>query len=265
MSVRNRQLLDQLLEPDFSESELESEIDYPESDGQPMAETDRHIQTIVDLRSMLRDFFRADDLVYVGSNLLLYYVEDDPDKCIAPDVFVARGVGKHERRIYKLWEEQHPPNVVIEVSSRKTKKDDLNWKKQLYAWFGVREYFIFDPEYKLKPPLRAYRLRGGQFVEEAVIGGRVLSHELKLELVNSGKNLRLFDPTANAYLLSPDEAAAARREAESARQEAEAARREAEAAQHAEIEARLRVEAELERLRAELAALKRKPGKKSGK
>ncbi len=30
----------------------------------------------------------------------------------------------------------------------------------LYAWLGVREYFVFDPEYKLQPPLRAFRLHG---------------------------------------------------------------------------------------------------------
>lgn len=81
---------------------------------------------------------------------------------------MVRGVGNHERRTYKLWEEGHAPNIVIEVSSRKTQKENLNWKKQLYAWLGVREYFIFDPEYKLKPPLRAYRLHKGQYVEEAV-------------------------------------------------------------------------------------------------
>lgn len=203
-------------------------IDYPESDGEPMGETDFHIELITDLRKSLRDFFREDPGVYVASNLILYYIEDDPTKCVAPDVFVARGVGNHARRIYKLWEEKHPPAVVIEVSSRKTKNDDLKWKKQLYAWFGVNEYFIFDPEYKLKPPLRAYRLRGREYVEEAVTGGRVMSHELGLELVNTGETLRLCDPRTGQFLLTPDENAAARR----------------------------RAEAELEALRAELSRLK---------
>ena len=229
----------------------EAEIDYPESDGQPMAETDRHLQTIIDLRFALRDFFRAiDERVYVGSNMLMYYVEGDQDKCVAPDVFIVRGVGNHERRTFKLWEEQHAPNVVIEISSRKTKKEDLNWKKQLYAWLGVREYFIFDPEYKLKPPLRAYRLHGGQYIEEAVTSGRVLSNELKLELVNTGKELRLRDPLTERLLLTSDEIAGAQRRAE--------------AAQQAEAAARQAAEAELARLRAELAQLKRVAAKKRG-
>ncbi len=229
MSMHNRKVLAEI---DYPEPESE----YPESDGEPVAETDLHIQLIFDLRFVLRDFFRADKRVYVGSNLLLYYVEGDPTKSVAPDVFVARGVGKHERRTYQLWEEGQAPNLVIEVSSRKTKKEDLNWKKQLYAWLGVREYFIFDPEYKLKPAFRAYRLRHGQFVEEAVTRGRITSEELGLELVNTGKTLRLFDPAANSFLPTPDEEAAARRQAE----------------------------AELERLRAELAQLKRSTPKQRG-
>jgi len=223
---------------------LISEVDYPESDGEPVAETDLHIQSIFDLRFALRDFFRRDELVYVGSNLLLYYVEGDPSKSVAPDVFLVRGVTKHDRRIYKLWEEKHPPNVVIEVSSRKTKDEDLKWKKQLYAWLGVNEYFIFDPEYKLKPPLRAYRLRGKEYVEEAVTGGRVISEELNLELVNTGQALRLCDPHTGHFLLTPQEEAMARREAEARAAAAEA---------------------EMARLHAELARLKRRPAKKRSK
>ncbi|MGH9800814.1 MAG: Uma2 family endonuclease [Blastocatellia bacterium] len=251
MSVRNRKMLEEFDYPKV-------EIDYPESDGKPMAETDKHRDLMTALIGSLRNHFADAKDVYVSGNLLLYYVEGDLDKNVAPDVFVVRGVGKHDRRTYYLWEEQHAPSVVIEVSSRSTKKEDLNWKKQLYAWLGVREYFIFDPEYKLKPPLRAYRLRGGQFVEEAVTGGRVLSKELGLELVNTGKTLRLLDPRTNRFLLTPEEEAIARRQAEAARQDAEAAR-------GAEAAARQRAEAEVERLRAELAHLKRSTPKKRGK
>ena len=226
MSIRNRKVLE---EPEYPVAK----IVYPESDGEPMAETDLHIQLILDLRFVLRDFFRAEKQVYVGSNLLLYYVEGDPTKSVAPDLFIVRGVGKHDRRTYQLWEEGQAPNVVVEISSRKTKDDDLKWKKQLYGWLGVREYFIFDPEYKLKPALRAYRLHRGQFVEEAVTGGRVKSEELGLELVNTGKTLRLYDPQSNNLLFTPEEIAAARRQAQ----------------------------AELAQLRAELAQLKKQRGK----
>jgi hypothetical protein len=87
----------------------------------------------------------------------------------------------------------------------------LGWKKDLYAWLGVKEYFIFDPEYKLKPPLRAYRLRGQELVEEMVVGNRVTSEELGLELVNNGKTLRLYNPQTGEFLRTPAEEAASRR------------------------------------------------------
>jgi Uma2 family endonuclease len=208
------------------------EVDYPESDGEPMAETDTHRQLMVALIESLSNHFAEDPEVYVSGNLLLYYVEGDPTKSVAPDVFVVRGVPKGERRIYKLWEEGRAPQVVIELSSRKTKNEDLKWKRQLYAWLGVTEYFIFDPEYTLKPPLRAFRLRGGQLVEEAVTAQRVMSRELGLELVNDGRTLRLFNPQTGEFLLTPwEEAAAHRAEAEARRRAEQRAEHEAERAE----------------------------------
>ena len=179
-------------------------IEYPESDGQPMGETDKHILLMMTLRFMLDEFFRVTPRVYVGSNLMCYYVEGDPKKSISPDVFVVRGAEKGERRVYKFWEEP-APQVVIELSSRKTSKADLTTKKDIYASLGVREYFIFDPEYRLAPPLRSFRLHGADLIEEMVMGNRVVSAELGLELVNDGTNLRLLNPQTGEFLRTPAE------------------------------------------------------------
>jgi hypothetical protein len=94
------------------------------------------------------------------------------------------------------------------ISSRKTRKDDLGEKKDLYAWLGVREYFVFDPEDKLRPPLRAFRLRGEELVEAVVLKNRVVSHELGLELVNTEQTLRRWHPPTGKYLRTPAEEAA---------------------------------------------------------
>src|SRR5437667_12557280 len=53
-------------------------VEYPETDGEPFAETDTHAQLMIDLRFSLSEFFREDSGVYVSGNLLLYYVEGDP-------------------------------------------------------------------------------------------------------------------------------------------------------------------------------------------
>ena len=220
------------------QQDLRKHIYYPESDGQPMGETDKHIQLMIDLRMALQTFFLADEQVYVGSNLMCYYVEGDTSQSISPDVFVVRGAAKHERRVYKFWEEP-APNVVLEISSRKTRKEDLGKKKDLYAWLGVREYFVFDPEYKLQPPLRAFRLHGSDLVAEIVTNNRVWSAELGLELVNNGTTLRLWTPQTSEFLRTPAEEAAARYVEAAARQEAEA-RAEEEAARAARLAAKLR-------------------------
>jgi Uma2 family endonuclease len=195
------------------QKDILKQVEYPESDGQPMAETDKHRQLMVNLIESLQTYFATNPNVYVSGNLMCYYVEGDLTQSIAPDVFVVRGAAKHERRIYKFWEEP-APNVVLEISSKKTRKEDLGEKKDLYAWLGVREYFVFDPEYKLKPPLRAFRLRRAELVEELVRQNRVMSHELGLELVNDGHTLRLWNPATNEFLRTPAEEAAARQEAE---------------------------------------------------
>lgn len=208
-----------------------------------MAETDVHRQLLTDLVFTLSDFFRDESDVYVSGDLLLYYVEGDPRKRVAPDVFVVRGVSKGPRRIYKLWEEGHAPSVVIELSSRQTWREDLQAKWRLYSELGVGEYFIFDPEYDyLDEALVGYRLEEDQYVDLEVIDGRVRSEVLGLELVDTGETLRLYDPRTGQFLPTPMEEAALRRVETEARR--------------AETEARQRAEAEAARLREELARLR---------
>jgi Uma2 family endonuclease len=197
--------------------EIAETIEYPSSDGEPMAETDTHIKLMMNLRFTLSQFFRNREDVYIGSNLLIYYVEGDTRKRVAPDVFVVRGVGKHDRRVYKLWEEGRAPDVVIELSSRQTWGEDLQKKWRLYEQLGVKEYYIFDPEYDYLPsPLLAYKLREGQYEQIEVENGRVASEELGLELVDTGETLRLYDPRAGAFLPTADEETDARIKAEEA-------------------------------------------------
>ena len=201
-------------------------IRYPETDGKPMGETDIHIAQIIDLLFALTRYFREDPQVYVAADLLLYYVEGDPKEFVVPDVFVVRGVPKGQRRIYKLWEEGRAPDVVFEITSASTRREDLGTKRVLYADLGVKEYFVFDPTGEdLRPPLRAFRLSGSEYQP---LKEPVFSEVLGLELQIVDKHLRLFDPRTGKRLLTPAEADAAREAAE----------------------------AEVERLRAELEKLK---------
>lgn len=195
---------------------------YPERDGRPVAETDVHIEQLLELRETLAWHFRDDPQVYVSGNLLLYYVEGDPNERVSPDVFVVFGVPKGQRRTYKVWEEGKGPDVVFEITSRGTRREDLGDKKLIYADLGVREYFLFDPlgEY-LQPPLQGFRLTpsGYEPMQEEPLVSELLGLTLKVE---EGR-LRLYDRRTGQRLLTSHEARAAAiaAEAEIARLRAE--------------------------------------------
>jgi Uma2 family endonuclease len=187
------------------------EVEYPESDGKPMAETDVHRDLMARLIDALKWRYRDDPQVYVSGNLLLYYVEGDPTKSKAPDIFVVKGVEKRLRRIYKLWEEGVAPCVVIEPTSKSARREDQIEKLELYAMWGVREYFLFDPlnEY-LRPPSQGYRLKRGQCQKiNADEMGRLESQELKLWLERDGARLRLWDAVTGEEVLASGERALA--------------------------------------------------------
>jgi Uma2 family endonuclease len=144
---------------------LRRDIHYPESDGEPMAETEIHLDVTIDLIQGLRRRYRDVPDVYVVGNMFLYYVQGDPRSVVSPDVFLVRGVPKTpRRRVYKLWEEGEAPSLVIEVTSDSTSDEDTGKKKAIYERLGVEEYFLFDPlgDY-LKPPLQGYRLVEGRY------------------------------------------------------------------------------------------------------
>jgi Uma2 family endonuclease len=102
-------------------------IDYPESDGKPIGETDWHIDWTLRLRDMLKYRYR-DQRVYVGSDLLLYYHEGVPRDFVVPDGFVVLDCDPKKRRVFKTWEEKRVPNVVFEFTSASTRRSDEFFK-----------------------------------------------------------------------------------------------------------------------------------------
>mgnify|MGYP001811733034 CR=1 FL=1 len=63
--------------------------------------TDLHRNIIISLINCLSGFFRNEKKVYVSGNLFIYFKEEDPIACVAPDCFVVKGVSKKEIRIFK--------------------------------------------------------------------------------------------------------------------------------------------------------------------
>ncbi len=212
------------------------DLDYPTTDGKPMAETDLHRILMLALIVTLNEFFGREPLVYVSGNLLVFYERGNKRKHVSPDVFVVRGVPKRLRDNYLIWGEGKGPEVVIELTSKSTRKEDTVTKYVLYRdVLKVKEYFLFDPraEY-LKPSLWGHRLRAGRYHRIRPVDGRLPSRVLGLHLERDGSDLRLWNPATGQRLLTPDEA------------------------HQREAEARRRAEAEVERLRRENEELRRR-------
>ena len=186
------------------------EIEYPTSDGQPMAETSLHLNVMFDLIGALRHRYRATPDVWVGGNLFLCFEQGNPRAVVAPDVLLAKGVRKYDRDNYLLWRER-PPSLVFEITSRSTRWEDVRKKKGIYERIGVEEYVLFDPyaEY-LKPDLQGFRLVGGKYRPmRASPDGSLSSQTTGLFLRREGKKLRMVDASTGEPLLWMEEEHAA--------------------------------------------------------
>ncbi len=218
---------------------LDDDIEYPTSDGRPFAEGDLHRAVMFSLIQMLRDHFAATPTVKVSGNLLVFYERGNPRRHVAPDVFLVRGVPNHLREHFLIWHEGKAPEFVIEVTSKRTRKEDLGHKLPLYRdVLKVKECFLFDPraEY-LDPPLQGYRPVRGAYVPIKPVRDRLPSRVTGLQLEYAGTHLRLWEPASGRRLFSTQEAI----------EEAETL--------HQLIEARREAGADVERLRRETEEL----------
>ena len=242
---------------------IEDDTEYPESDGQPMAETEMHRDLMIDSILTLKARFQDLLAVCVSGNMFMYYAIGDASRSVSPDVFVTFGIERKQRRIYRVWEEGKPPDFVLEFSSKRTVSNDLGAKKNLYAEvLGVREYFLYDAERKYLPtPLMGFRLVGTEYVPILPEpDGKVFAETLGLSLGLRGDGFGFYEPIAGRWLETPMDEAAARAEEAAAladRLEAEAEQAKANAAQAVLVQQRAEAHAREEataRQRAEARA-----------
>ena len=232
------------------------EIEYPSSDGEPVAESYFQLIPLFYAFDALQRRYADRDDVFVATDLLIYYRKGTMDS-VAPDVFVVFGAANRPRHSYQLWKEPKGPDFVLEITSASTQAKDQGPKRETYRQLGVREYWQYDPtgDY-LKPPLQGLELIGGRYErlpEEELADGtpRLESKVLGLEVRHEAERLRFYDPVTRSYLLSSAEEQQGRQRAEQRWQRAEddrqleaAARRQAEARFHDEAAARRQAEAQ---------------------
>jgi Uma2 family endonuclease len=208
-----------------------SAIEYPEDDGQPIAENTLQFKWIVLIKEGLETLFRHDLNVFVAGDLLWYPEEGKPKIRQAPDTMVVFGRPKGDRGSYKQWEEAGiAPQVVFEVLSPGNRFNEMLCKFQFCERYGVDEYYIYDPD---KGDLEGF-LRGPQGLEEIVeMNGHVSPRlGIRFELGEGPNNLRIIGPDETPFARHQElaeRAEAERQRAETERQRAEAERQRAEA------------------------------------
>ena len=205
-------------------------VEYPSSDGRPVAETPLHFERLSDARHALTQRFKSRLDVYVGPNMLVYDRQGDPTRSLSPDLFVAFGVEERERDVYKLWEDPAPA-FVLELTSKSTHREDER-KKARYSRWGGGGVLPLRPPGRVRqaaaPGLRAYRGRSATapWPPTVLPNGKpgFASRTLGLGLWLDGSVLRFYDPETGQNLLTPMEVEADLREAEAGLRESLAGR-----------------------------------------
>ena len=107
-------------------------------------ETQRYIAEL--LRALVIYLFaQRGRVAHVGANQFFYFVQGDPRKTRAPDVYVIEGLPQHhpDQGVWKTWE-GHRPAFALEVVSSKWRKD-YDEVPPDYEAMETQELILFDP------------------------------------------------------------------------------------------------------------------------
>ena len=198
----------------------ESDLSYPESDGEPMSDNTLQAFWIIflynNLNALLPDF--------VAANLLWYPVRGSR-KALAPDVMVALGRPKGHRGSYKVWEEAGVhPQVAFEIRSPSNDDAEMAAKLADYDRYGVEEYYHYDPHRDL---LEVFIRQDGALRLMPVVGS-FDSPLLGIRFLLRVGGLGLLTPDGQPFRSFEEEQQRARRAEADARQARERAERLAE-------------------------------------
>jgi Uma2 family endonuclease len=222
--------------------DLDDAIDYPDSDGQPMADNTLQWEWIATIKNNLELLFVERDDVFVAGDLLWYPVKGRPDIRRAPDALVAFGRPKGYRGSYiQHREEGVAPQVVFEIRSPKNSNAEMARKLQFYDEYGVEEYYLYDPDHN--------RLNGWRREELTLVPIRPMadwvSPRLGIRFVPGPDTLTILRPDGERFVTFVEQAVAAeraQRRAERVQRQTERAQRQAERAQRQAERAQRRAE-----------------------
>ncbi len=172
-------------------------VEYPDSDGQPMADNTLQFRWIVTIEGNLDGMYIDDANVFVAGDLLWYPVQGQTEICTAPDVLVAFGRPKGRRGSYKQWEEGNiAPQVVFEIWSPSNTAAIWDRKLDFFNTYGVDEYYIYDPD---DNELFGWKRQGNQLEAIKTMHGWI-SPRLGIRFDLSGAELVIYRPDGQRFL-----------------------------------------------------------------
>jgi len=140
---------------------------FPPSDlwsDEPPLESYRHLKQLILLLTCLERLWQDRQDFFVGANMSIYYSTRQlkSEDVKGPDFFVVLNTERRERKSWVVWAEDGKyPNLILEVLSDSTAKNDRGLKKQLYQdVFRTPNYFWFDP-YNLE--FAGFHILDGQY------------------------------------------------------------------------------------------------------
>ncbi|WP_165227109.1 Uma2 family endonuclease [Aquisphaera insulae] len=205
-------------------------VEYPESDGEPMAENTEQYKWIVVIKEGLEFLFRDRADVFIAADLFWYAEEGYPWTRLAPDILVAFGRPKGRRGSYLQWEEEGiAPQVIFEIHSPGNRPAIIMKKFRFYERHGVEEYYYFDPE---DGELTGWVRNNGSLEEVREMNGFVSPRlAIRFDRVDGPEWLRIIGPDGRRFR-TPLEVAeseiAAQQRADAEQQRADAAQQRAE-------------------------------------
>jgi Uma2 family endonuclease len=179
---------------------IDSELIYPDSDGQPMSDNTKQFRWIVLIKENLEILYAHDPQVFIAGDLLWYPVQGRPDIRVAPDAMVVFGRPKGDRGSYKQWlEENVTPQVVLEILSPGNTVLGMNRKLLFYQHYGVSEYYLYDPD---SITLGGFIRGDGNILEEISEMQGWVSPQLGIRFELAESDLVLYRPDGGRFLTS---------------------------------------------------------------
>lgn len=166
----------------------------------------------------------APDTTLVLGEMPIGWITGPQEGLLNPDIIVAFDVDRDailSARGYAVLEREKSPDFVLEVASIHTARNDITYKRDGYAAYGVSEYWRFDPT-------------GGRYYGTGLAGEHLVNDEyqpiaihqsdndhywghsdaLNLDLCWEYGELRWYDPVGQRYLPTHDDEADGRMLAE---------------------------------------------------